>query len=342
MNGTKTNGLSMDQLVGQRLMAGFRGTRISAELKHLIGDLRVGGIILFARNIETPEQLQLLCAEAQQYAADSGQPPLFIAIDQEGGAVARFKPPFTQFPGNPHISTENDAVAFAQTTAREMKTVGINMDMAPVLDVAFGQEQSVMAERAFSHNPEKVAILGAAVIDQFQTDGIMAVAKHFPGIGRTTLDSHKDLPFLDTASERLNTSDLIPFKVAVKRGVSSVMLSHVVYSQLDAKWPASLSPTITDGLLRRQMGFEGVVVTDDLDMGAIKRHFDIHTVIEQIWEAGIDIALICHSLPDIETAFKQMNGYMKRSKQDFRQGRTCTDRILALKKRYLQNPPPVI
>ena len=331
----QTKGLPGDQLAGQRLMAGFRGTRLNTELKYLIRDLQVGGIILFARNIDTPEQLQTLCADAQRYAVDCSQPPLFIAVDQEGGAVARFKPPFTQFPGNPHISTEKEAVAFARTSAREMKTVGVNMDMAPVLDVAFGQEQSVMVDRAFSHSPDMVASLGAAVIDQFQADGIMAVAKHFPGIGRTSLDSHKDLPFLDTTPEQLNASDLIPFKVAMKKGVSSVMLSHVIYSQLDTKWPASLSPAIANDLLRRQMGFEGVVVTDDLDMGAIKRHFDIRTVIEQIWSAGIDIALICHSLPDIETAFDQMKGYLKRSDEDLRQGRRCVDRILSLKKKYL-------
>jgi beta-N-acetylhexosaminidase len=335
MNNNQSKGLTMEQLAGQRLMAGFRGTRMNTELKYLIGDLYVGGIILFARNIETPDQLQGLCADAQQYAADCGQPPLIVAVDQEGGAVARFKPPFTQFPGNPHISSEEEAAAFARTSAREMKTVGVNMDMAPVLDVAFGQEQSVMANRAFSHDPEKVASLGAAVIDQFQADGIMAVAKHFPGIGRTTLDSHKDLPFLDTAPEHLSAADLIPFDVAVKKGVSSVMLSHVVYSQLDAQWPASLSPVIANDLLRRQMGFEGVVVTDDLDMGAIKRHFDIHTVVEQIWAAGIDIALICHSLADIETAFEQMHTYLKRSDQDLYRCRLCADRILSLKDNYL-------
>ena len=342
MNDIESGGLTTDQLAGQRLMAGFRGTRINTELKHLIGGMRVGGIILFARNIETPDQLQSLCAEAQQYAAACGQPPLLIAVDQEGGTVARFRPPFTQFPGNPHIHSEIEAVRFAETTAREMKTVGINMDMAPVLDVALVHEQSVMVERAFSDRPETVASLGAAVIAQFQNDGIMAVAKHFPGIGRTTLDSHQDLPVLDTAPEQLNASDLIPFKMAVDKGVSSVMLSHVLYSRLDAEWPASLSPTITNDLLRRQMGFDGVVITDDLDMGAIKRHFGINTVIEQIWAAGIDIALICHSLNDIETAFEQMKGYLRRSENDMRQGRLCADRILSLKKRYLQNSIPDI
>ena len=229
MNDIESGGLTTDQLAGQRLMAGFRGTRINTELKHLIGGVRVGGIILFARNIETPDQLQSLCAEAQQYAAACGQPPLLIAVDQEGGTVARFRPPFTQFPGNPHIHSEIEAVRFAETTAREMKTVGINMDMAPVLDVALVHEQSVMVERAFSDRPETVASLGAAVIAQFQNDGIMAVAKHFPGIGRTTLDSHQDLPVLDTAPEQLNASDLIPFKMAVDKGGSHPFMDEFAH-----------------------------------------------------------------------------------------------------------------
>jgi len=161
--------MSNAQLAGQRLMVGFEGTVLNEDLKFLINRLKIGGIILFAINIESPDQIKDLCRSIQDYARICQQPPLFIAVDQEGGQVARLKEPFTIFPGNPHMKSEEDAVRFAEITAAEMNQIGINMNMAPVMDVSSEGSGSIMAERTFGDNPDWVSRLGVKVIEHFQT-----------------------------------------------------------------------------------------------------------------------------------------------------------------------------
>ena len=329
------NQLSIAQLAGQRLMAGFTGTEFNPELEFLIHDLKVGGIILFSRNLESPDQTKNLCESIQEYAHACRQPPVFIAIDQEGGVVARLKEPFTQFPGNPFIQDEKDAEQFAVITAHELKQVGVNMNMAPVMDVAPDEIDSIMADRVFGSDPTWVSKLGAKVIDQFQQNKIMAVAKHFPGIGRTTSDSHIDLPTLSASLADLESADLIPFEAGIKHGVAGIMLSHIFYQQIDPQWPASLSRQIAGDLLRNQMGFEGIVLTDDLDMGAIAKHYGIKTVIQQILAADIDIALICHTGPNIEIAFEEIVKALSNSADMKKNGHASVRRISQLKNKYI-------
>ena len=329
------NSLSEEQLAGQRLMVGFNGTKLNDELQFLIQELGVGGIILFSRNLETPDQIEALCESAQGFADKCGQPALLISIDQEGGKVARLKEPFTQFPGNPAMTDEADAVRFAEITASELSGVGVNMDMAPVLDVIPEKGNSVMATRAFGDDPGWVSRLGTEVIRHLQQNNIMAVAKHFPGIGRTTLDSHDDLPTVAVDLNTLNQTDLVPFKAAVEQNVAGMMVSHIMYDQIDDQWPASLSSRVVNDLLRKTMGYGGVVITDDLDMGAIQNHYDIHTIMKQILNAEIDTALICHSLNQMETAFRLSLDFLKRSPENMQSGVRSVERILGLKKKYL-------
>lgn len=295
--------LTREQRAGQRLMVGFDGIVLDDTLKFYIDTIKIGGIILFSRNMGSPQQVQDLCGDAQAYAHRCGQPPLFIGIDQEGGVVARLKPPFTQFEGNPHMVKEADAAQFALTTANELNQVGVNMNMAPVLDVLPGKGDSVMKDRSFGNTPEHVASMGKTVIDTFQQNHIMAVAKHFPGIGRTVLDSHLDLPDLDTDLAELTSRDMMPFQSAIDTRVAGIMLSHIRYQSLDPQWPASLSPLITDDILRRKMGFQGLILTDDLDMGAIAKHYELTDIVNQCLSATVDILLICHPGPKIESAF---------------------------------------
>lgn len=327
----KAESLSTKQLAGQRLMAGFDGTSFNKDLEYLIGELCIGGLILFARNLINPDQIKNLCLNIQDYAKTSNLPPMLIAIDQEGGTVARLKKPFTQFPGNSNMRSKEDAIAFAKTTALELKQIGVNMNMAPVLDVVPKNFAGVMAARSFGSDPAIVASMGQTVIEHLQKNSIMAVAKHFPGIGRTILDSHLQLPDLDTDLAQLQEYDLIPFEAAAKQAVSGIMLSHIRYLKIDPVWPASLSYIIAKTILRDKMGYNGVVITDDLDMGAIKKHYNIATVIQQILSAEVDIALICHKGPDIENA---RNSILKTIKSDAALKSHClisADRILALK-----------
>ena len=327
--------LSISELAGQRLMVGFDGLTCDADLEFLIRVLKVGGLILFSRNLDTREQITELCRRSQEVAASAGHPPLLIAIDQEGGEVARLRAPFTEFPGNLHMADESDAEDFGRVTAGELTGLGINMNMAPVMDLAPENVQSIMAGRAFGADPQWASRLGTAVIRTLQENGVMAVAKHFPGIGRTTLDSHLDLPVLDTDHTELEAYDLIPFYAAIEADATGFMLSHIRYTGVDTEWPASLSEAIARNLLRQTMGYNGVVMTDDLDMGAIRNHFDIRTCTRQILAADIDIALICHRSPDMETVYEIIYNRLKHSEDLKRRGEISVHRILALKEKYL-------
>ncbi|MGD9973477.1 MAG: beta-N-acetylhexosaminidase [Desulfatirhabdiaceae bacterium] len=296
------NGLIQKQLSGQQLMVGFDGIEMNAELEHLIGHIGVGGVILFSRNIVSKEQVTRLCADIQACAQTHEIPRLFIAIDQEGGQVARLKAPFTEFEGNPSMTSAEDAIRFARITARELNEIGVNMDLAPVMDVVPPDLDGIMSKRVFGRDPEWVAQMGCVVIDHLQQNNMMAVAKHFPGIGRTVLDSHMDLPTLETGLHELESTDLIPFAAAIRQGVAGIMLSHILYTAIDPEWPASLSISIARDLLRRQMGYTGLVMTDDLDMGAIAKHYDLSLSVNRAILAEIDLILICHSGPAIDTA----------------------------------------
>jgi len=336
-----TSGFSDEQLAGQRLIVGFEGTDLNADLKYFIETLKIGGIVLFSRNLTTPEQIKHLCSSVQKYARSASQPPLIIAIDQEGGTVARLKPPFSQFPGNSKMRDKKEAEQFARITAKELTDLGINMNLAPVMDVLPARGpgdgepgQFVMADRVFGNNPEWVSEMGVTVISHLQQRGIMAVAKHFPGIGRTTLDSHQDMPTLDTNRYTLSATDLMPFRAAIGSGVSGIMLSHIRYLRIDSEWPASLSRPIAGDLLRNQMDFKGIIMTDDLDMGAIARHYDMPTAIFRILSADVDMAMICRQKTNVETAFSEI---LKRIKNDYRlrgKGEASVERILGQKERF--------
>jgi beta-N-acetylhexosaminidase len=330
---------SSERLAGQRLMAGFEGTRLNAAVKRLIADQSVGGLILFKRNVETPAQLAELSLSVQAFARDCDQPPLFIAIDQEGGRVARLGPPFTQFPRTPPVANAEEAARFAAVTAAELTSIGINMNLAPVLDVAPEGFASVMAERSFGADPEHVARLGAIIINGLQSRRILSVAKHFPGIGRTTLDSHRDLPVMDADLPSFESYDFIPFRIAIENAVAGVMLSHIIYNRLDPDWPASLSPRIVRGLLRNRLGFNGLTLTDDLEMGAVTRHCAFKIAIRQALRADIDTVLICHRAEKIAQAQALMTRKIGESESLRRRSEQSANRILSLKSDYLATLP---
>ncbi len=324
---------TIEALAGQRLMLGFEGTCLNEELKDIIGRIKAGGIILFKQNIESPGQLEKLCSEIQIHSKSLNLPPLFIAVDQEGGTVARLKAPFTQFNGNSHIRTSQEAEHFAGIMANELKQVGINMNLAPVMDVVPENVDSIMKDRVFPGDHEIVSALGCHVIQTLQAKGVMAVAKHFPGIGRTVKDSHYFLPVLDVDLATLENSDIKPFQAAGNVDVSGIMLSHISYPRLDPDWQASLSPFIVGELLRRKLGYQGLILTDDLDMKAISH--DIKTCVRQILKSGIDLTLICHKGPNIDVAFNEMNRLLESDESIHASGIESFNRIIEYKKRFL-------
>ena len=316
-------------------MVGFEGTQLDHDLMYLIDTIKVGGLILFSQNLSTPAQIKALCSDAQKYAFSCGQPPLFISIDQEGGEVARLKEPFTCFPGNPSIKGEKDAKQFATITANELSRIGVNMNLAPVMDVVPKGIESVMTKRVFGYDPALVSKMGVCIIRHLQQNGIMAVAKHFPGIGRVILDPHHEISVIHKKLHDFKSFDLLPFKSSIKHNVTGIMLSHILYRQIDPDWPASLSILIAKNLLRDRMGFQGLVITDDMDMGAIKKNYDTNTIVKQFLAADIDILLICHKGPDIANAYEAILKSIATSQVLKEKGIESLNRIIKAKKRYI-------
>ncbi|MCW7754683.1 beta-N-acetylhexosaminidase [Desulfobotulus sp. H1] len=295
---------SLATLAGQRLMIGFEGPACDTRIRRLLFRFRPAGVVLFATNVRSPDQLRRLISDLQTAASDAKIPPLIIAIDQEGGHVARLREPsFREYPSIRTLRTESEARNHARSMAKDLKNLGITMNLAPVLDVATSSG-SIMLNRAFEGSAAMVETMGLAMIEEYQKQGVDAVAKHFPGIGRTVLDSHQVLPHLHTDWEELASSDLIPFRAAIQTDVPGIMVSHILYEKLDPQWPASLSVQISRNLLRDTMGYEGLVMTDDLDMKAIR--LPMEKVMERMVAAEIDLGLICHEGPALEEAFETL------------------------------------
>ncbi|MFQ5991944.1 MAG: beta-N-acetylhexosaminidase, partial [Nitrospiraceae bacterium] len=255
--------------VGQLFMVGIQETSVSKELATFLKQYRPGGIILFARNLETPSQIARLTNELHQLATDS---PLFISIDQEGGRVSRLPAGFTIFPPCELFGicqSPDLAYAAARATATELRAVGINMNLAPVLDINTNPSNPIIGNRAFGASPAEVSELGAATIKGLQDHHVIACGKHFPGHGDTAADSHKELPVVSASAATLQERELQPFRKAITVGVASIMTAHVVYPALDDHAPGTLSHGILTDLLRHQLQFDGLILTDDLEMQAI-------------------------------------------------------------------------
>lgn len=332
-------------LIGRLFMAGMPGPVLDQGTRDLIRLHGLGGVILFARNIEDPLQVATLCRDLQEASLQHQQLPLFIAVDQEGGPVARLKDPFTRFPGNTVMGKEPDALEkaadFGRVTARELALVGITMNMAPVLDVPVGEPEKHLAGRTFSQDPHKVNVLGQVVIQALQENGVMAVAKHFPGLGRAARDPHHELPLIQADKAEMDTLHLHPFQGAVGVGVSSVMTSHAVYPALDPDHPATLSYRILSDLLRGQMGFQGLIITDDLEMGAIGKTWGAAEGAVKAFEAGCDILLICRDQEEVIHAMERLKARLIREERLARRLRRSNERLATARATYLSRAPKV-
>jgi beta-N-acetylhexosaminidase len=335
---------TLEELVGQLFMVGFEGTRFNSDLSYFLQKLHVGGVIYFKRNVQDPFQLAELSRSLQEKAMEISSIPLLIAIDQEGGSVARLGPPFTQFESQSVMASSDEPEAkirlFAQTQARELKLVGINMNLTPVLDVNCRGPEGIMASRSYSSDPLLVSRLGALCIQEFQQAGIIACPKHFPGIGDTDLDPHQDLPLQPKEKTELERVELVPFREAIKIPPGAIMISHLRYPAYDLKNPASLSGAIVTGLLRQKLGYEGLVVTDDLEMGAIGRHYEIEEALFLAFTAGVDCLMICHSPDKIEKGYFYLLNKIKKGTIPEDWFKKSLLRIMALKQKFLQSFSP--
>ena len=288
--------------IGQLLVAGFNGHQIPPELRSLAKEFGLGGVIFFARNVGEPEQVAEACFEASHLTPDL---PPWVSVDQEGGRVARLKAPFTEWPPMATLGRSGDsrlAERFARALAAELKAVGFTLDYAPVLDVQTNPKNTVIGDRALADNAVDVARLGATIIRTLQGEGIAACGKHFPGHGDTTADSHHELPLVEHPPERLREVEWVPFKAAADAGVAAIMTAHVFVPALDEVRPATLSRRIVTDLLRRELPFDGVIFSDDLEMKAIASAYAVPAAAVMAIEAGCDGALICSGDHDTQAA----------------------------------------
>ena len=281
------------------IISGFEGTSLNSQTEKLISEQGIGGLILFERNFKNLQQLKKLIEDLQG-ATEKNSPPLFISVDQEGGRVSRLKEPFTQFPPICCLgkaNSDNLAYRFGFAMGNEMRAIGINMDYAPVLDVHSNPENPIIGKRAISSDPEMVAKLGCQIIKGFKDAGVYPVGKHFPGHGDTSQDSHLTLPRVERTNESLEQVELVPFEKAFRKGLDIIMTAHVVYPAWDKINAATFSTPILKDLLRDKMGFDGLVMSDDLEMQAVTQAPE--EIPALAINAGIDLFLICHDLSKV-------------------------------------------
>jgi beta-N-acetylhexosaminidase len=288
--------------IGQLLMAGFPGYSLTVELRALAREFSLGGVIYFARNVEAPAQVADVSREIATLTPDL-QP--WVAVDQEGGRVARFRKGFTLWPPMATLGRSGDpelARRFARALAAELGAVGITLDYAPVLDVFTNPKNTVIGDRALADRAEDVARLGVAIIDELQGAGIAACGKHFPGHGDTLVDSHHDLPVVEHDPERLRAVEFVPFRAAIAAGVASLMSCHVLVPVFDELRPGTLSPAIVQGLMRDELGWQGLVFTDDMEMKAITSRMPVPEACVAAVAAGCDAVLVCSGNHDLQAA----------------------------------------
>ena len=324
-NGSVPSAIRRD--IGQLLIGSLAGPTITPEARSLAREFSLGGVVLFSRNIEAPEQVKELSIDLQTLASDL---PLWVSVDQEGGRVARLRKPFTEWPPMAVLGRSGSvelASRFAEALAAELRAVGITLDYAPVLDIHTNPKNPVIGDRALAEDADLVARLGEAIVRGLQDNGVAACGKHFPGHGDTSVDSHLDLPLVEHPPDRIRRVECVPFREAIRAEVAFIMTAHVLVPSLDEEKPATLSPRIIQAMLRDELGYRGVILSDDLEMKALAKSYAVPESAVQAIAAGCDALLVCsgdvevqaatlealvHAVEDGRIAYKRVEDALKR------------------------------
>ncbi|WP_458126636.1 beta-N-acetylhexosaminidase [Paenibacillus sp. Z3-2] len=328
--------LTLEEKIGQMILAGVQGTTLDDQAKQMITEQKVGGIIFYANNVTTLEGTAKLVQSIKE-ANQSNPVPIFMSVDQEGGKVSRMPETVESIPSNGKVGRTKDS-ALAETMgellARQVQLVGFNVDFAPVLDVNSNPKNPVIGDRSFGSSAELVSRMGIAEMKGLRSEGIIPVVKHFPGHGDTSVDSHLDLPVVNKTEKELAELEWIPFQAAVKEQVEAVMVAHILFPKLDPDHPASLSDVIIGEHLRGKFKYDGVVITDDLSMGAIAKNFKLDEAALATVKAGSDILLVAHSYESAKTIFDTLMSAVKSGEISESRIDESVRRILALKQQY--------
>jgi beta-N-acetylhexosaminidase len=316
------------------LVVGFDGLYAPDYILEWLARGQVGGIIFFARNVDTPEQL----ANLTQSLHRAAKYPLLVAIDQEGGAVSRLRQGFTESPGAMALAAAGDealAEEVAMMIGRELRAVGINWNLAPVVDMLHNINNPSVGTRSLGSDPVQVGELAAAQIRGFQKAGVAACAKHFPGLGNTPIDTHDELAVIGDSLDTLRQGDLIPFRAVAEVGVSSIMITHVNFPALDARYPSTMSYEIITGLLRQEVGFEGLICTDCMEMNAITKHYPASESGVRAAQGGADMILYSHTRPRQTEAYEAILAAAQSGEISLERIDSAAARVMMFKQRFV-------
>ncbi len=333
----------MRELIGQQLIIGLSGEELTQEEAQFIVENNIGGIILFDRNLKSVEQIHKLITDIQQLRYKLPEKtPLFISIDMEGGRVHRLKEPFTQWPPVKNLGDIDSSALtfqFTQLMGRELKAIGINLDYAPCVDVLMNPENEVIGDRALSTDPEQVAKLSSAMVRGYIKSDVLSCAKHFPGHGYTSVDSHFDLPVDERKLADLEKQgDLEPFKKVIKARVDMIMTAHIKYPNIDPQYPVTLSSLFIKQFLREALRYRGIIITDDLDMKALTKNYPIGEIPVMALQAGATMLLYCNEPKSPVKAVKSIAQALSEGELEQDVIRANHDLIIKTKIKKLKNP----
>ncbi|MBW3112681.1 beta-N-acetylhexosaminidase [Bacillus sp. MCCB 382] len=328
--------MTLDEKIGQMLVAGVNGTQMDEPTKNLIQKHKVGGFIFFSDHLTSPEQTVRFLNQLKEANTDNPL-PLLLSVDQEGGNVTRLPGRISNFPTNQKIGNANDPdVSYEVGTllGQELKEFGFNLDFAPVLDVNSNPNNPIIGDRSFSADPDIVSELGIQTMKGIQSQGVISTVKHFPGHGDTSVDSHLALPVVNKSLQELEDMELIPFKRAIDDGADLIMVAHILLPRLDDTYPSSLSETIVTDLLRNKLKYKGVVITDDMTMKAVADNYGMGESAVQAVKAGSDLVLIAHDAQKAVTAMEALKSAVQNGDISEERINESVKRVIQLKQSY--------
>ncbi|WP_142339182.1 beta-N-acetylhexosaminidase [Bacillus sp. AFS055030] len=330
------NEMTLQEKIGQMIISGFYGTSYSNSLKELVEQYHIGGFIFYKENLTNNSQTVKL-VNSIKAANRTNHLPILFGVDQEGGRVSRLPGNLGQIPSNQLIGNKNDrqfSYEIGQILGEQLQAFGLNMDFAPVLDVNSNPKNPVIGDRSFSNNPNTVSKLGIQTMKGIQSEKIIPVVKHFPGHGDTSVDSHLELPVVNKSYTDLQQLELIPFKAAIDQNVDAVMVAHILLPKIDPKYPSSMSKMVITSMLRNDLKYDGVVMTDDMTMDAIGKNYNLEKAAVTSILAGSDIIMVAHDPNKVKAVYKEIETAVKNKTISVERINESVKRIILLKQKY--------